>query len=67
MAIGFEFGEARVVGNLIGVGSRLGGPVMFPSKMAGKRCCISDKTEMIKGWGGRKRKTFCKDRRFGGG
>ena len=42
-AVGFESGEARVVGGLVGGGgSGLGGPVVFPSEVTGKGCCISD-------------------------
>ena len=55
ITVGFESGEARVVGGLVGGGSGgLGRPVVFPSEVTGKGCCISDQAKMIEGGCGEK-------------
>ena len=47
LAVGFESGEAGVVGSLIGGGG--GGGLSGPSEVTGKGCSVSDQTNMIKG------------------
>ena len=62
LAMGFQFGKTGVMGSLVGVSSGLGGPIMFSSKMVGKRCSVNNKTNVIEGGG--KGKAFGKDRRL---
>ena len=49
IAVGFESGEASVVGGLFGGGGGLGRPVVFPAEVTGKGCCVSDQAKMIEG------------------
>ena len=46
--MGFESGEARVMGSLTGGGGILGGPVILPSMVTAKGYSISDQAKMIK-------------------
>ena len=58
LAVGFESAEARVVGSLVGGGDGLGRPVVFPSEMMGKGCCVSDQAKMIEGGCSGEREAF---------
>ena len=66
LAVGFESGEAGMMASQVGVGSWLGGPVLFPPKMASKGFLASDQVKMINRWCRRKREAFAKDRIFQG-
>ena len=64
IAVGFESGEARVVGGLVRGGGGLGRPVVFPSEVTGKGCRVSDQTKMIEEGCGGEREAFTEDRSF---
>ena len=53
LAMRFESGEAGMIGSLVGVSRRFGGSIILLSRIAGKRCWVSDKAKVIKGqnWG----------------
>ena len=50
LAMTFESGETGMKGSLAEVSNELDGPIILPSKTAGKRCCNNAK--IIKGQGG---------------
>ena len=50
MAMRFESGVAGWVSSGLGV------LIVLPSKMVGKKCCISDKEKVIEEWGGGEKK-----------
>ena len=62
--MGFELGEARVVGGLVRCGCGLGRPVVFPSEVTGKGCRISDQAKIIEGGCGGEREAFTEDGSF---
>ena len=64
LAVGFESGEARVVGSLVGGGGGLGRPVVFPSEVTGKGCRVSDQAKMIEGGCGGEREASTEGRSF---
>ena len=67
IAVGFELGETRVVGGLVGGGGGgggLGGQVVFPSEVTGKGCCVSDQAKMIEGGCMGEREAFTEDGSF---
>ena len=66
LAVGFESRKAGMMASQVGVGSWLGGPVIFPPDLASKRCCISDQVKMTERWCRGKREAFAKDRIFQG-
>ena len=49
LAVGFEFRKAGMMASQVGVGSWLGGPMIFSPQLASKGCCISDQVKMIEG------------------
>ena len=61
MAVGFELGEARVVGGLFGGGGGLGRLVVFPSEVTGEGCRISNQAKIIEGWCVGEREAFTED------
>ena len=64
LAVGFESGEARVVGSLVGgCGGGLGRLLIFSSEVMGKGYYVSDQAKMIeRGYRG-ERETFTEDGR----
>ena len=66
LAVGFESGEARVVGSLVGGGGGGGGLgrlLIFSSEVMGKGYYVSDQAKMIeRGYRG-ERETFTEDGR----
>ena len=64
LAVGFESRKAGMMASQVGVGSWLGGPVIFPSELASK--CINDQAKMIEGRCTGKREAFVKDGSFRG-
>ena len=53
-----------MVGSLVGGGGGLGRPVIFPFKVMGKGCHISDQAKMIEGGCRGEGEVFTEDRSF---
>ena len=66
MAVGLELRKAGMMSRQVGVGSGLGGPVIFPPELASKGCCISNQAKMTEGWCRGEGEAFTKDGSFWG-
>ena len=66
LAVGLEPRKAGIMARQVGVGSGLGGPVIFPPELASKGCCIRNQAKMTEGWCRGEREAFAKDRSFRG-
>ena len=66
LAAGLEPRKARMMARQVGVGSGLGGPVVFPPELAIKGCCFSNQAKMTEGWCRGEREAFAKEGNFWG-